>query len=347
MTAGVTAGMQYDLLTMGRSSIDLYANNIGAAFVDVTSFAAYVGGSSTNIAVGVQRLGLRTALLTGVGPDLVGDFILNFLQKEGVETGYIPRKEGARSSAVLLAVQPPDRFPLMFYRDRAADIQLSIDDVRAAPVKSCRAFEFAGTNLSREPSRSATFYAVQQARQAEAVVILDVDFRADQWHDPRAFALAIGSILPMVDIVLGTEEEIKAAMLVEEAEVRIADSQISAPEVSGDLDAAIQAILKVKPLLVVVKRGARGCSLFRPGEEPIDVPGFPVKVFNVLGAGDAFAAGFIYGTLMGWEPKRAARLANACGAIVVSRHACANDMPRLEEVREFMLFHNETSVLDE
>jgi 5-dehydro-2-deoxygluconokinase len=332
----MTGEAAFDLIAMGRSSIDLYSNDIGSPFVEIKSFSAYVGGSSTNISVGARRLGLRTALLTGLGPDLVGDFILSFLKKEGVETRYIPRKPGARSSAVLLGVEPPDRFPLVFYRDNAADAQLTIDDVRALPLQACRVFEFAGTNLSKEPGRSATIYAVEHARLAGATVVLDVDFRADQWHDPRAFGLAVRAILPYVDIILGTEEEIKAAMMVEAGQLHISYSQISAPEVSGDLDVAIEAILNLKPKVVAVKQGAKGCTLYQPGTPALAVPGFPVEVFNVLGAGDAFASGFIYGYLQGWDWFRVARLANACGAIVVTRHACANDMPRLEEVLQFM-----------
>ncbi|MGH2606040.1 MAG: PfkB family carbohydrate kinase, partial [Anaerolineales bacterium] len=179
----------YDLLTMGRSSIDLYSNDAGAPFVEIKSFGAFVGGSPTNIAVGGRRLGLRTALLTAVGEDPVGDFVLHFLQREGVETRYIPRKPGTRTSAVILGIEPPDRFPLVFYRDNAADIQLNIDDALQAPLGQSRAFEFAGTNLSREPSCSATLFAAERARQAGATVYFDLDFRADQWHDPRAFGV--------------------------------------------------------------------------------------------------------------------------------------------------------------
>src|SRR5512134_1133681 len=120
---------QFDLITMGRSSIDLYSNDVGSPFVEITNFAAYVGGSPTNIAVGARRLNVKTALLTAVGSDPVGDFILNFLNQEGIETRYIPRKPAARSSAVVLGIEPPDRFPLVFYRDNAADIQLTIDAV--------------------------------------------------------------------------------------------------------------------------------------------------------------------------------------------------------------------------
>ena len=143
----------YDSLHMGRSSIDLYSKDIGAPFDEIDSFAAYVGGSPTNISVGGRRLGLRTALLTAVGDDPVGDFILHFIQNEGVETRFIPRKSQQRSSAAVLGIEPPDKFPLVFYRDNCADINLTIDDVLAAPLRDCRVFQFAGTNLSLEPSR--------------------------------------------------------------------------------------------------------------------------------------------------------------------------------------------------
>ena len=326
----------FDLLTMGRSSIDLYANDVGAAFVDIKSFAAYVGGSPTNIAVGSQRLNVKTALLTAVGVDPVGDFILNFLNQEGVETSFIPRKPGARSSAVLLGIEPPDRFPLVYYRDSAADMQLTIDDVLAAPLQGCRAFEFAGTNLSREPSRSATMFAVERARFGGTIVFFDLDFRADQWHDPRAFGVNARALLAQTDIVLGTEEEVKAAVLTESSQVQIAHSQISAPDVRGDLDTAIAALLARGPKALVVKRGANGSTICLPDGQRMDVPGFPVEVYNVLGAGDAFAAGFIYGCLHGWDWYESARMGNACGAIVVTRHGCANFMGYEKEVLDFI-----------
>ncbi|MBI3243170.1 MAG: 5-dehydro-2-deoxygluconokinase [Chloroflexi bacterium] len=327
---------QFDLITMGRSSIDLYANDVGAAFVDIKSFAAYVGGSPTNIAVGARRLGLRVALLTAVGNDPVGDFILNFLNSEGIDTRFIPRKPGARSSAVVLGIEPPDKFPLVFYRDNAADVQLTIDDVLAMPIADSRVLEISGTGLSREPGRSATFFAAEQARAAGTTIILDLDFRADQWHDPRAFGVAIRSILPLVNIALGTEAEIKAAMLREAAQLIISNSQISNPEVAGDLASAIHVLLSRGPEALVVKRGERGASVFLADGQVIDAPGFPIEVYNVLGAGDAFAAGFIYGYLKGWDWRKAARMGNACGAIVVTRHGCANFMGYEDEVLMFI-----------
>src|SRR5690349_14881115 len=262
----------FDLIAMGRSSIDLYSNDVGAPFVDIKSFAAYVGGSPTNIAVGAQRLGLRSAVITAVGDDPVADFILTFLVKEGVETRYIARKPGTRTSAVVLGIEPPDKFPLVYYRDNCADIQLTIDDVLAAPLDECRVFEFSGTGLSREPSRSATIFAAEQARAAGAKVVLDVDFRPNQWHDARAFGVTVRAVLPLVDIVLGTEDECKAVTLTDPAAVDVTHSQISGARVTGDLAQAVQAMQRRGPRVIVVKRGEKGATLFEANKAPVDVP---------------------------------------------------------------------------
>jgi 5-dehydro-2-deoxygluconokinase len=329
----------YDILAMGRSSIDLYSNDIGAPFEAITSFAAYVGGCPTNISVGTRRLGCRSALLTALGEDKVGDFILQFLRNEGVETGYIPRKPGRRTSAVVLGIEPPDRFPLTFYRDNCADIELTIDDVLAAPIAASRVLLISGTGLSKEPSRSATLFAAELARRAGVTVALDIDFRPDQWHDPRAFGVAIRSALRSVELVIGTDDEINAAMLSDAGQLSLTHSQISDARVAGDTSQAIETLLGMGPEVLVQKRGAHGSRVHLLSGEKIDVPGFPVEVFNILGAGDAFASGLLYGFVQGWDWYRAARMGNACGAIVVTRHACASSMATHAEALAFIEEH--------
>ncbi len=328
--------MQHDVIMMGRSSIDLYSQNIGVPFSQISSFAAYVGGSPTNISVGTRRLGLKVALLTAVGEDPVGEFIVDFLSAEGVETCYIPRKPNRRTSAVILGIEPPDRFPLVYYRDNCADNALSIDDVRAAPITETHVFGFAGTNLARESSRSATLYAAEQAGAAGGTVILDLDFRPDQWHDTRAYGVAIRTALKNVEILIGTQDEIKAAVMEDADQVQLTDQQISDARVAGNVDRAVTALLALGPRLVIEKCGAEGARIHERAAAPVAVPGFPVKVQNILGAGDAFASGFIYGLVKGWPLPRSVRLGNACGAIVVTRHGCANFMPTLEEVQAMM-----------
>ncbi|GAC1366516.1 MAG: hypothetical protein NVS2B12_37480 [Ktedonobacteraceae bacterium] len=247
----ITATRLYDVITMGRSSIDLYSNDIGASFVDISSFAAYVGGCPLNIGVGTRRLGLRSALLTAVGEDQVGNFILNFLKREEIETAFIPRKPGHRSSAVVLGIEPPDCFPLTYYRENCADNELTIDDVLATPIAASRALLITGTSLSKEPSRSTTLFAAEVAHQAGVLVMLDIDFRPDQWHDPRAFGVTLRSALCLVDIVPGTDDEINTVMLTDPKQVSLTHSQISDARVSGDSQVAI----------LVTKHG---CANFMP-----------------------------------------------------------------------------------
>jgi 5-dehydro-2-deoxygluconokinase len=315
------ADRAYDLLAMGRSGIDLYAHEIGVPITGVKSFDAYVGGCPTNVSVGARRLGLRTALLTAVGEDQVGAFVLHFLEREGVETRFIPRKPGRRTSAVILTIQPPDHFPLTFYRDNCADIALTVDDVLAAPVAESRVLFLTGTGLSREPSHTATLAAAEVARRAGTAVVFDIDYRPDQWPDVRTFGAAVRSALGLADVAIGTEEEVCAAAGL------------------PDVDAAAARLAECPLPALVLKRGPHGARVYQRGGAMVDVAPFPVEVLNVLGAGDAFASGLLYAWLHGWPLERAARFGNATGAIVVTRHACANDMPTLGEVEAFAAAH--------
>ncbi len=309
---------EYDLICVGRSCLDLYANEVGVPFVDIQNFSAYVGGCPTNIAVGARRLGLKVALLTAVGDDLVGDFVLHYLKSEDIETRFIPRKPGTRTSAVLVSIEPPDRFPLVYYRDNAADNQLNYEDVVATPIANSQALLVAGTNMNQETQRSATRLATEQARAAGIDVFLDLDLRPSLWQDLRQYGLEMRSLLPLVNVVMGTEEEIRAASSQE------------------DIPAAIPVLHQHGPQVVVVKRGSKGASVYLIDGTVIEAPGFPVEIYNTLGAGDAFASGLIYGYTKGWDWYRAARMGNANGAIVVTRHGCSKFMGYEEQVLDFI-----------
>ena len=149
------------------------------------------------------------------------------------------------------------------------------------------------------------------------------------------------ALLPLVDAAFGTEEEVNAAMLTDPADIVIHDQQVSTPEIRGDLEANIAAMLERRPgpEVLLVKRGHQGCTVHRDDGSVLPVPGFPVEVMNMLGAGDAFAAGVLYGRSKGWDWFRSARMGNACGAIVVTRHGCANFMGREPEVLAFIERH--------
>lgn len=329
------AEKRFDLLCMGRCAVDLYCNDIGQPLEYATSFNVYVGGCPANVAVGAQRLGLRSAILTRVGVEPLGDFIMRFLATEGVNTEAIVRDSKHLSGLVALGIEPPDKFPLTFYRENCADINLTLDDVYAAPLADTHILFVSGTGFSREPSASATTAAVEIAQAHGATVMLDLDYRPTLWDDPRAFGPTVRRIVATADLAVGTEEEIRAA----------ADRQ--------DLETAVGRLLTVGRNLraLVVKRGQRGSTVFASHSpvggskdsagqaaegQRIDAAPFPVEILNVIGAGDAFVAGFLYGYRRGWDWHKCARFGNATGAIVVTRHACANDMPYEQEALAFV-----------
>jgi 5-dehydro-2-deoxygluconokinase len=242
-----------------------------------------VGGSPTNIAVGASKLGLNTALLTAVGQDPVGDFVLNYLTEVKVDTRFIPAKPGRRTSCVILGIEPPDKFLLVYYRDNCADNALTIDDADLLPLDKTAVFVVTGTNLSQETSRSATLYAVEKAHRQGAQVVLDIDFRADLWTDVRYFGSAIRSLIPLVDVVIGTEDEINAVLRTDSGDVDLTHSQVSDTRVTGDSQANARVLMASGPQVVVVKQGQHGCQVYEQGDEPTTVPGFPVKILNILG----------------------------------------------------------------
>lgn len=325
--------MTYDLITVGRVTMDLHARDIGAAFEDVSGFDAMVGGSPTNVAIAAARLGLRSVAFTGVGDDLVSSFVLRYLADAGVETRWVARKPGTRTSLAMVAVQPPDRFPLSFYRENPADIHLTSDDAADLPFDDARAVLLSGNAFSRGTCVAAARYCAERAERADLSTFLDLDLRPTEWPEPRAYGLTLRSVLPLVEVVIGTEEEFHAAVAPDPS--RAMSGELLEEADRAELDERLDEMLRDGLMhTIVLKRGARGVTVAtRDGRR--DVPGFPVEAVNTIGAGDAFAAGFIQGRLAGWDETRSARFANACGAIQVTRHGCSSAFPTADEVRTF------------
>lgn len=324
----------YDLITIGRSNMDLYSSDIGAEFVDITGFVPQVGGSPTNIAIGTAQLGVKSAVITAVGHDNVGDFILKYLERKGVDVSLIGRKSGL-SSLAILGVQPPDKFPLLFYRENPPDIWMTIDDL--PDFSQTKHFLISGTALARGTCADATFYAAEKGREAGNTIWIDIDLRPDQWSHPMACGTTMRRILPMVDIALGTEEEFWAVINTDPAGWH--GNEPVTPEERAAVERWINDLMAQSdgsPSVIVLKRGKEGVTIFERGADPIDVPGFPVEVLNTVGAGDSFASGLIMSRISGKSWYDSARFANACGALVVTRHGCAEAMPTRPEVEAFI-----------
>lgn len=323
----------HDLITVGRVSMDLFAENIGVPFVDITGFETGVGGSPVNIAIGSSRLGLSSIAFTGVGDDEVGRFVKHYLQNEGVNTDYVATKAGARTGMAVVGVQPPDKFPLVFYRENPADIHLTLDEAIALPIGDTKAISLSGTALSRGTMRDVTLYLAEQARIHPTTTFIDLDLRPDQWSHPLAYGVNMRQLLPLCDVIIGTEEEFFAALAYRP------ESVMAGKNVSEQQYVVLQELLTdwlgSHDVTLVLKRGDKGVVIYHDNYE-YAVEGFSVKVLNTVGAGDAFASGLLYGWVQGWDWDRSARLANACGAIVVTRHGCARAMPTLSEVEEFI-----------
>ncbi|MEF3048017.1 bifunctional 5-dehydro-2-deoxygluconokinase/5-dehydro-2-deoxyphosphogluconate aldolase [Pseudotabrizicola sp. L79] len=323
-----------DLITIGRSSVDLYGAQVGGRLEDMASFQKYVGGSPTNMSVGTARLGLRSALLTRVGDEHMGRFIREQLAREGVCTDGVITDPERLTALVLLGIRDEHRFPLIFYRENCADMALCESDVDPAFIARARAVVATGTHLSHPRTEAAVLKALHLARQAGAQTALDIDYRPNLWGlaghgdgesrfvESAAVTAKLQSTLPLFDLIVGTEEEFHIA------------------GGSTDTITALRAVRDVSKATLVCKRGPMGAVAFTGAiPDTLDAgeagPGFPIEVFNVLGAGD----GFMSGLLKGWLDKEpwpvALKYANACGAFAVSRHGCAPAYPSWEELQFF------------
>ena len=325
--------MTFDLVSLGRANLDLYSQDIGADFEDATGFDAMVGGSPTNIAIGVARLGLRPSLLTAVGDDRTGGFVLRSLRNEGVDTSHVHRIPGKLTSLALLGVKPPSDFPLSFYRDDPADIYLDPSVVEAFPFGEVRSAQVSGNALSRGPCAQAAVEALRRAQAAAVPTYMDLDLRPTEWRTPEAYGEAIRGAMPWVDVVLGTEEEFFAALMQP-------NEPLSHGKVPVDLRPALVAeiqslLIGDGPAVAILKQGPVGAALVT-ADTHTSIPGFPVDVVNTVGAGDSFAAGIIRSRIVGLSWTESVRFANACGAIVVTRHGCSSAMPSVAEVEAFI-----------
>jgi 5-dehydro-2-deoxygluconokinase len=320
-----------DIICLGRLAVDLYAEQIGARLEDVTSFAKYLGGSSANIAFGCARLGLASAMLSRVGNDHMGRFLTETLTREGCDASHTRIDPNRLTALVLLGIKDRDTFPLLFYRENCADMALDESDFDEAFIASSKALLITGTHFSTERVHRASRHALDYARRNQVRTVLDIDYRPVLWGltdkaDGETRFVAsdtvtahLQHILPLFDLVIGTEEEF-----------RIAGGK-------HELVDALANVRAVTSATLVVKRGPLGCTIV-DGNVPASIDeaptyrGVEVEVLNVLGAGDAFASGFLSEWLRDAPLERCAQTGNICGALVVSRHACAPAMPTPAEL---------------
>ena len=323
-----------DLITIGRSSVDLYGAQIGGRLEDMRSFDKYIGGSPTNIACGTARLGLKSAVITAVGDEHMGRFIREELVREGVNIRGVKTDPDRLTALVLLGIRDKEQFPLIFYRENCADMGLNVEDIDPDFIQQARAVVATGTHLSHPQVEAATLKALTIAREAGLKTALDIDYRPNLWGvaghgdgesrfvESQKVTEKLQSTLHLFQLIVGTEEEFHIA------------------GGSTDTISALRAVRAVTAATLVCKRGAAGAVVFEEEigdsfDEGQTGPGFAIEVFNVLGAGDGFISGLLKGWLDGENWPTALKYANACGAFAVSRHGCTPAYPSWEELQFF------------
>jgi 5-dehydro-2-deoxygluconokinase len=307
----------FDVLTMGRIGVDIYPQQIGVSLREVTSFGKYLGGSATNVAVAAARYGRRSAVITRTGADPFGEFIHDALRRFGVDDRWVTAVPGLPTPVTFCEIFPPDHFPLYFYRwPKAPDLEIRSDELDLEAVRAARVFWVTVTGLSAEPSRSATLAALE-ARERSGITVLDLDYRPMFWPSREEARSWVRRALDHVTVAVGNLDECETAVGTREPA------------------AAARALRDHGVELVVIKLGPEGV-LARDAHTGVEVPPMAVEVVNGLGAGDAFGGALCHGLLAGWDLERVLRFANAAGAIVASRLACADAMPDGSEVERLL-----------
>jgi len=306
-----------DVLTMGRVGVDIYPLQAEVALEDVTTFAKYLGGSATNVAVAAARLGRSAAVITRTGNDPFGRFVHHALKGYGVSDQFVTGVPGLPTPVTFCEIFPPDHFPIWFYRyPKAPDLEIRTDELPAEAIGSARLLWATGTGLSQEPSRSAHAAALA-ARGTNRLTVLDLDYRPSFWPSPEEAGRQMRAVLPYVTAAVGNLDECEAA-------VGTRDPRMAAAR-----------LLELGVTLAVVKQGPLGV-LAAEKDRLVEVAPLPVEVVNGIGAGDGFGGALCHGLLAGWPLERTVRFANAAGAIVTTRLECSSAMPTTAEVEEFL-----------
>ncbi len=307
---------ELEIITMGRVSVDLYPEQLGVSLAEVKTFAKSLGGSATNVAVAAARLGHHSAVITKVGDDGFGAYVRAALKGFGVDPRWVSTDPDLRTPLAFCEIFPPDDFPILFYRQpKAPDINLRTEDLDLEAIAVVPLLWITGTGLSDEPSRSTTLAALEQ--RSRGITVFDLDYRPMLWASREETERLYREALQHATVAVGNQEEVEVAVG------------------TGDPFEASRALLECGLELAVVKRGPEGV-LARTAAGVVEAPPIEVEVVNGLGAGDAFGGALCHGLLSGWDPEKMVRYANAAGAIVASRLACADDMPTREEVEQLL-----------
>ncbi len=309
-----------DFIALGRLCVDLNANEIHRPMEETVTFTKYVGGSPANIAIGMSRLGMKTGFIGRISDDQMGRFIANYLEKNQIDrSNVITDPSGSVTGLAFTEIKSPTDCSILMYRDNVADLKLQPQDIDEAYIQQAKALLISGTALAQSPSREAVFLALEYARKHQTIVFFDIDYRPYTWPSPAETAVYYNLAAEKCDVIIGTREEFD---LMERFEANPDKDDFVTARKWFDYHAKI----------VVIKHGKEGSIAYTKEGESFTGTVFPAQVVKTFGAGDSYAAGFIYGLMQGWEIPKAMEYGAGAASIVVSSHSCSDAMPTVDQI---------------
>ena len=314
---------EFDLILLGRVAVDLNPVDYYCPLNESTTFKRYLGGSPANIAVGLARLGKKCGFFARVSDDQLGTFVTDYFDNEGIDTSHIKRcQNGEKIGLTFTEIKSETESSIVMYRNEAADLKLDVADIDEEYINKAKAILISGTALAESPSREAALKAVALAKKNGVPIIFDIDYRAYNWKNSDEIAIYYSSVAREADIILGSREEYD---LTEKfIKVGMTDKETAAYWHGQNAK------------IVIIKHGKEGSTAYTNDGESYSIKPFPVKLLKSFGGGDGYASAFLYGIFEGWEIIDALEFGSASAAMLVASHACSQDMPSVDAVKEFI-----------
>ncbi|MEG0292883.1 5-dehydro-2-deoxygluconokinase [Enterococcus sp.] len=310
-----------DLIAIGRACIDLNSIEYNQPLEETLTFRKYVGGSPANIAIGASKLGLSCGFIGKVPDDQHGRFITNFMENVGIDVSQMPiDKTGKKAGLAFTEILSPEECSILMYRDEVADLYLSSKEINEEYIKQTKKLVVSGTGLSQSPSREAVLKAVSIARENNIKIIFELDYRPYTWKNEEEVSIYYTLVAQQSDIVIGTRDEFN----------------VLENTIIGNNEDTVTQLFKHQPELIVIKHGVEGSYAYTKTGEVYRGTAYKSNVLKTFGAGDSYAAAFIYALTQGKNIQEALQYGSASAAIVVSKHSSSEAMPTVSEIEKLM-----------
>ncbi|MGY3766158.1 5-dehydro-2-deoxygluconokinase [Vagococcus vulneris] len=312
---------KFDLIAIGRACVDLNAVEYNRPMEETLTFSKYVGGSPANIAIGASKLGLSCGFIGKIPDDQHGRFIENYMAGVGIDTtGMVIDKEGHKTGLAFTEILSPEECSILMYRDDVADLYLTPAEVSEDYITSAKILVVSGTGLAKSPSREAILKAVSIARKNDVQVIFELDYRPYTWQNAEETSVYYSLVAEQSDVVIGTRDEY----------------DMLENKTGGKNEDTVSYLFKHQPELLVIKHGVQGSYAYTKDGKEYRASAYKTNVLKTFGAGDSYAAAFIYALSQGKDIETALKYGSASAAIVVSKHSSSEAMPTVDAIEDLM-----------